>query len=34
MSYWGLEKPKFFLGVVSPGLSEFVYVWAKLMLKK
>ena len=34
MSYWGLEKPKFFLGVVSPGLGEFVYAWAKLMLEK
>ncbi len=33
MSYWGLEKPKFWLGITSPGLSEFVYAWAKLMLK-
>ena len=30
---WGLQKPKFFLGVVSPGLDEFIYAWAKLMLK-
>jgi hypothetical protein len=33
MSYWGLEKPKFWLGITSPGLGEFVYAWAKLMLK-
>jgi hypothetical protein len=33
MSYWGLEKPKFWLGITSPGLSEFVYAWAKLMLR-
>ena len=33
MSYWGLEKPKFWLGLTSPGLDEFVYAWAKLMLK-
>jgi len=34
MSYWGLEKPKFWLGLTSPGLGEFVYAWAKLMLEK
>ncbi|MEM2874392.1 MAG: hypothetical protein QW063_03045 [Candidatus Nanoarchaeia archaeon] len=33
MSYWGLEKPKFFLGITSPGLDEFIYAWAKLTLK-
>lgn len=31
---WGLQKPKFFLGVISPGLNEFVYAWAKLLLRK
>lgn len=30
---WGLQKPKFFLGVTSPGLDEFIFAWAKLMLK-
>jgi hypothetical protein len=32
-SYWGLEKPKFFLGLTTEGLDEFVYAWAKAMLK-
>jgi hypothetical protein len=34
MSYWGLEKPKFFLGLTTEGLDEFVYAWARTMLKK
>jgi hypothetical protein len=34
MSYWGLEKPKFWLGITSPGLDEFIFAWAKLMLRK
>jgi hypothetical protein len=29
---WGLQKPKFFLGVTSPGLAEFVYSWARQRL--
>jgi hypothetical protein len=33
MSYWGLEKPKFFLGLTTDGLDEFVFAWAKAMLK-
>ena len=32
LSYWGLEKPKFFLGLTTEGLDEFIYAWAKLML--
>ena len=32
LSYWGLEKPKFFLGITTDGLDEFIYAWAKLML--
>ena len=32
LSYWGLEKPKFFLGLTTDGLDEFIYAWAKLML--
>ena len=32
MSYWGLEKPKFFLGLKTDGLDEFVYAWARAML--
>jgi hypothetical protein len=32
LSYWGLEKPKFFLGITTEGLDEFIYAWAKLML--
>ncbi|MCX6774548.1 MAG: hypothetical protein NTY99_00460 [DPANN group archaeon] len=32
-SYWGLEKPKFFLGLSTEGLDEFVFAWAKAMLK-
>ena len=33
-SSWGLEKPKFYLGIFAKGLDEFVYEWAKLGLKK
>jgi hypothetical protein len=32
MSYWGVEKPKFFLGLTTEGLDEFVYAWARSML--
>ncbi|HKZ49692.1 MAG TPA: hypothetical protein VJ110_01685 [Candidatus Nanoarchaeia archaeon] len=31
---WGLQKPKFFLGITSPGLNEFIYAWARLKLQK
>ena len=31
---WGLQKPKFYLGIFAKGLDEFVYEWAKLGLKK
>lgn len=30
---WGLQKPKFYLGMGAAGLEEFVYEWAKLGLK-
>jgi len=30
---WGLQKPKFFLGVSAKGLDEFIYEWAKIGLK-
>jgi len=33
-SSWGLEKPKFYLGIFATGLDEFIYEWAKLGLKK
>ena len=32
-SYWGLEKPKFYLGITAKGLDEFVFAWARLILK-
>jgi len=31
---WGLQKPKFFLGLTCPGIDEFIYAWAKVMLMK
>jgi len=31
---WGLQKPKFYLGLTCPGIDEFVYAWAKVMLEK
>jgi|GEM_PF-5951959 len=34
MSHWGLEKPKFWLGLSSPGLAEFIYAWARVMLRE
>jgi len=30
---WGLQKPKFYLGMSAKGLDEFIYEWAKLGLK-
>ena len=31
---WGLEKPVFFLGFSGKGLNEFIYEFARIMLKK
>ena len=33
MSHWGLEKPKFWLGINSPGLAELIYAWARVTLR-
>ena len=30
---WGLQKPKFYLGLKAEGLGEFIYAWARVMLK-
>jgi hypothetical protein len=33
-SPWGLEKPRFFLGLKADGLDEFIYAWARISLRK